>query len=102
MEVRRRRILYDGKIDGNLLKDCTLLTNAYEAFGETNITGMGTQLFMTCSKLDDVRYAFDRCTKLEGNVFDYKKLKVSKYTRCFGGCTKVSNYDELKAAGWAD
>ena len=94
--------LINGKIDGNLLKDCTLLTNAYEAFGETNITGMGTQLFMTCSKLDDVRYAFDRCTKLEGNVFDYKKLKVSKYTRCFGGCTKVSNYDELKAAGWAD
>ena len=63
---------------------------------------MGTELFIGCNNLDDVRYAFDKCTNLTGNVFDYTKLKATKYARCFGSCTKVSNYAQLKAAGWAD
>ena len=94
--------LINGRLDGALFKDCTKLANAYEAFGETNISSMGTELFIGCNDLDDVRYAFDKCTNLTGNVFDYTKLKATKYARCFGSCTKVSNYEQLKAAGWAD
>ena len=92
-----------GELESSTFVNNTELRNCYEAFGETKLTGLGSDLFKTCTKITDMRLAFDSCRQLTGSTFNYKNMtSVTQKARCFGYCTGLSNYAEAKADGWAD
>lgn len=92
-----------GTLESNTFVNNTELRNCYEAFGETKLTGLGSNLFKTCTKITDMRLTFDSCKSLKGSTFDYKNMtSVTQKARCFGYCTGLDNYAEAKANGWAD
>ena len=92
-----------GTLESNTFVYNTELRNCYEAFGETKLTSLGADLFKTCTKVTDMRLAFDSCKSLTGSTFDYKNMtSVTQKARCFGYCTGLDNYAEAKAEGWAD
>lgn len=92
-----------GVLNSDTFKDNTELRICYEAFGETKLTGVGTSLFNTCTKISDMRLTFDSCRSLTGKVFNYNNMtSVTQKARCFGYCTNLDDYAQIKAAGWAD
>lgn len=92
----------NGVIMSDTFESNTMLKECYEAFGETKITGVGSELFSTCAVIDDLRLTFDSCTELSGTTFNVRASSATKYARCFGFCTKLTNYTDLKSIGWAD
>ena len=92
-----------GHLDSATFDYNTELTNCYEAFGETKLTSLGTSLFSTCKKITNMELTFDRCTSLTGAAFDYRSMtSVVNKARCFGGCTGLTDYNQMVADGWAD
>lgn len=92
-----------GTLESNTFINNVELRNCYEAFGETQLTGLGQDLFKTCTKVTDMRLTFDNCRQLTGSTFNYKNMtSVTQKARCFGYCTGLDNYSEAKADGWAD
>ena len=92
-----------GNLNSATFENNTELRDCYEAFGETKLTSLGTNLFSTCNKVENMELAFDRCTQLTGPAFNYRAMtSVVNKARCFGGCTGLTEYNQMKQDGWAD
>lgn len=92
-----------GHLDSATFEYNTELTDCYEAFGETKLQTLGTSLFSTCKKVQNMELTFDRCTSLTGPAFDYRSMtSVINKARCFGGCTGLTDYQQMVQDGWAD
>ena len=92
-----------GELESTTFEYNTELRDCYEAFGETKLTSLGTSLFSTCKKVENMELTFDRCTSLTGPAFNYRNMtSVINKARCFGGCTGLTDYDQMVQDGWAD
>lgn len=105
-------------VGNDVFKGCTQVTSFNQIFIYCeNIESVPVNIFDDCRNVTDFRYAFESDAKLTGEspytMVEDKKVHlyernsypslfapVTSYTECFTGCTGLSDYAAITAAGW--
>ena len=89
-----------GDIPKDLFVNCTKVKYFSGTFSDSpGITGISEGLFRNCTQVSDFYETFLRCIKLTGTAPAlWERDNVTNSKNCFGGCTNLSNYNQIPKA----